>query len=113
MGLPILSTQESQCRKEIGCEERRVLISSVKHCLHAKYKRHTLVHFTLILGLTELHLLKVFGEDMLIPAALPSVWGPGGRGQGTPVELMFALSMDHMVTEMAPALTSWHGGNCP
>lgn len=49
---------------------------------------------------------------MLIPAALPS----GGLEEGdtgTPIELTFAVLMDHMVTEMAPAVTSWHGGNCP
>lgn len=37
-------------------------------------------HFSLVFGFTELYFLKIFGEDMLILAALPSVCGPGGRG---------------------------------
>lgn len=48
-----------------------------------------------------------------VDSSSSSFWGPGGRGhRHTPWTHVCCLE-DHMVTEMAPAVTSWHGGNCP
>lgn len=79
-----------------------------------QYKRHMHVlkgslrfdNFPLIFGFTELYFLKTFGEGILILAAIPFVWGPGGRGsRHTCWTHVYCLAGSH-VAEVTPAVTS-------